>query len=78
MKKALVFEALGLELSAYAARLRNMIQRMNPGQLLHVIASDPHSEDFIESYCRYSGDQILESEAGCNGRRIFLTIEKQP
>lgn len=77
MKKALVFEALGLDLPAYAVRLRNMIQSMYPGQLLHVIASDPHSEEFISSYCDYTGDQLLESEAGCNGRRIFLTIKKQ-
>lgn len=78
MQHALELDAKGLTIPIYMSRLRKMLKRMYPGQLLKVIATDPNSIDMLSFYCLYSGNQLLESKSGQNEKRYVHTIKKQP
>ena len=68
-------DARGLNITTCIVQLRRMLQRMYPGQLLRVIATDPFSEQYVASYCADTGNQLLESKL--DGDRLFHTIKKQ-
>ncbi len=39
--------------------LRNKVREMQPGEVLHVIASDPSTERDFSNFCRFMGHEMM-------------------
>lgn len=57
----LVLDARGLACPLPVLRARKMLNRMEPGALLEVLATDPGSIKDFAAFCRHTGDVLVES-----------------
>lgn len=76
MQNAIELDTRGLHRPINILRIRKLLQKMYPGQLLRVIATDPESANDLTAYCAHTGDRLLESRL--DGNKIFHTIKKRP
>ena len=76
MARAIELDVKGLDESTYISRLKRMLRKLYPGQLLRVVTTDPYSTDYISSFCDKTGDILLDSEF--RGNKLLHTIKKQP
>lgn len=52
-------DAKGLNCPLPVLRAKLALNKMQPGQILHVEATDPHSVIDFEAYCARTGHQIM-------------------
>ena len=76
MQTAIELDTRGLDSPFPIIRIKRMLQKLYPGQLLRVIATDAASATELAMYCNQTGDKLLESQ--CDGRKFFYTIKKKP
>jgi len=55
-----VLDAKGLNCPLPILKTKLAIQRMEDGQILHVMATDPHSVVDFKAYCARSGHELIE------------------
>ena len=67
----LELDARGLNCPLPILRARQGIQKLNPGQVLHVIATDPGSVKDFEAFCKQTGNELMESGEE-EGKYTFL------
>ncbi len=62
----LVLDARGLNCPLPILRARQSIQKLNAGQVLHIVATDPGSVKDFEAFCKQTGNELLATnqEAG--------------
>jgi tRNA 2-thiouridine synthesizing protein A len=62
----LVLDARGLNCPLPILRARQSIQKLNSGQVLHIVATDPGSVKDFEAFCKQTGNELLATnqEAG--------------
>ncbi|MBI1732618.1 MAG: sulfurtransferase TusA family protein [Gammaproteobacteria bacterium] len=64
-------DAKGLNCPLPVLRAKVMLNRMHPGQILRVEATDPHATVDFQAYCARTGHEIL-SVVECGGTIEFL------
>ncbi len=65
MSQPEVLDARGLNCPMPLLKAKQVLNRLDPGQLLQVLATDPGSRRDFEVFARQSGHALLESaEAG--------------
>ena len=69
-------DARGLNCPMPVIRVRKMLQRMYPGQILQVRTTDPGSFKDMKSYCNQTGDELLESREV--EKEFHYIIRKKP
>ncbi len=75
METALEFDAQDLNGPFCIIKIRSMLKKMYPGQMLHVIATDIESLDDIYSYCNHTGDKLLLGQI--ENKKYYYTIKKK-
>ena len=55
----LELDARGLNCPLPILRARKSIQTLSPGQVLHIIATDPGSVKDFEAFCKQTGNELL-------------------
>jgi tRNA 2-thiouridine synthesizing protein A len=55
----LVLDARGLNCPLPILRARQSIQKLNAGQVLHIVATDPGSVKDFEAFCKQTGNELL-------------------
>ena len=65
-------DARGLNCPLPILKTRKLINGLDSGQVLEVIASDPGSVKDIESFCNQTGHQLLDS--GTNDGTVTFLI----
>jgi len=55
----LELDARGLNCPLPILRARQSIQTLSPGQVLHIIATDPGSVKDFEAFCKQTGNELL-------------------
>ena len=76
MNTAIELNTTGLEQTISFLRIKKMLQKLYPGQLLRVVATDPKSMNELTRYCDQTGDKLLESRL--EGKKFFYTIKRKP
>ena len=69
MNTAIELDTTGLDQTISFLRIKKMLQKLYPGQLLRVVATDTR-------YCDQTGDKLLESRL--EGKKFFYTIKRKP
>lgn len=60
-----MLDARGLNCPLPVLRARKVMQRLAPGAILHVLATDPGTVKDFRAFCEATGHQLLEqAEAG--------------
>lgn len=57
-------DARGLNCPLPILRTKKAIAELSTGQVLKVLATDPGSVKDIESYCKQTGNELVESQSG--------------
>jgi tRNA 2-thiouridine synthesizing protein A len=65
-------DARGLNCPLPILRTKKAIATLASGQVLKVIATDPGSVKDIESYCRQTGNELLESQSSANDFQFMI------
>jgi tRNA 2-thiouridine synthesizing protein A len=55
----LLLDARGLNCPLPILRARQSIQKLNSGQVLHIVATDPGSVKDFEAFCKQTGNELL-------------------
>jgi tRNA 2-thiouridine synthesizing protein A len=55
----LLLDARGLNCPLPILRARQSIQKLNAGQVLHIVATDPGSVKDFEAFCKQTGNELL-------------------
>jgi tRNA 2-thiouridine synthesizing protein A len=55
----LELDARGLNCPLPILRAKKSIQTLSPGQVLHIIATDPGSVKDFEAFCKQTGNELL-------------------
>jgi len=55
----LELDARGLNCPLPILRARKSIQTLSPGQVLHIVATDPGSVKDFEAFCKQTGNELL-------------------
>ena len=76
MKTAIEMDTRGIESPFLMIQIKRTLQRLYPGQILRIIATDPDSAKDLAIYCRQTGDKLLKSR--CEGRKFYYTVKKKP
>ena len=53
---------------------RNRVRAMAPGQVIHVIATDPAADRDFRDFCRFLGHELVETRK--EGERLEFWIRK--
>ena len=65
-------DAKGLSCPLPILRTKVAIAEMSPGEVLHVVATDPHSVVDFKAFCARSGHELLRLERGEDTFEFFL------
>lgn len=65
-------DASGLECPLPILKTKATLARMHPGQVLRVVATDPHAPLDFKVYCMRSGDELLNLDEGDTQIEIVL------
>ena len=76
MPNAIELDVSGLDQSTFILRMKRILRKLYPGQLLRVVATDPYSVDYVASFCEQKGHMLLDSHY--SGNKLFHMIQKQP
>jgi len=76
MQTAIELDTRGYESPFCMTKIKRKLQKLYPGQLLRIIATDASSAKDLAIYCNQTGNEFLESQ--CEGEKFFYTIKKKP
>ena len=76
MQADLQLDLSGLNCPLPILRAKKALADMPSGQLLAVIATDPGAPKDFEAFCRQTGNVLLQSETGDDGRFSLLIRRK--
>jgi tRNA 2-thiouridine synthesizing protein A len=65
-------DARGLNCPLPILRTKKAIADLSSGQVLKVIATDPGAVKDIESYCRQTGNELLESQSSASDFKFMI------
>jgi tRNA 2-thiouridine synthesizing protein A len=63
-------DARGLSCPMPILKAKKALNTMAPGQILHILATDPGAVRDFEYFCKHTGHQLLESTK-CEGEFSF-------
>lgn len=67
-------DVCGLNCPLPILRAKKALAKMDSGQVLHVIATDPGAVKDFESFSKQTGDELLESRE--DGGKLYFTLKK--
>jgi tRNA 2-thiouridine synthesizing protein A len=67
-----VLDLRGLQCPLPVLRARKAMQRLPPGALLRVLATDPGTVRDFRAFCQATGHELLESESEAGEFRFLL------
>ncbi len=59
-----IVDARGLNCPLPILRTKKVLSEMGPGELLEVVATDPHSVRDFEAFCKQTGHTLVSSKQG--------------
>ena len=59
-----VLDVKGLDCPQPILRTKLALARMQPGEVIHVLATDPHSTLDFKAYCARTGHELVHLESG--------------
>ena len=68
------FDASGLNWPLPILRAKKAINKLESGQVLRIIATDPGSVKDFEAFCKQTGNELLET--GQEGEKFTFLIKK--
>ena len=69
-----LLDARGLKCPLPVLRARKAMQRLAPGDVLRVLATDPGAVKDFQAFCEATGHELLESREGAD--EFFFRIRK--
>ena len=69
-QNAFELDTTGLNCPLPVLKLRKKLKQLYPGQEIKVIATDPGSVKDFASFCKQTGDELLDSQEK-NGKYIY-------
>lgn len=67
-------DAVGLVCPEPLMLVRNKVREMAPGEVLHVVATDPSTSRDFQNFCRFMGHELLEERR--SDERLEFWIRK--
>ena len=67
-------DVCGLNCPLPILRAKKALAKMDKGQVLHVIATDPGAIKDFESFSKQTGDELLESRE--EGGKLYFVLKK--
>lgn len=66
------FDTTGLNCPLPILRSRKVLARLNSGDVLYVICTDPDSVRDFDAFCQHSGNELLESSESGGKYHYFV------
>jgi tRNA 2-thiouridine synthesizing protein A len=67
-------DASGLNCPLPILRAKKTLSAMDPGQILHIIATDPGSVKDFDAFSKQTGNELMESKE--EGGKFYFLIKK--
>ena len=67
-------DALGLLCPEPLMLVRNRVRDLNPGEVLHIVASDPSTHRDFANFCRFMGHELVRADV--DGEVLHFWIRK--
>lgn len=67
-----VLDVKGLDCPQPILRTKLALARMHPGEVIHVLATDPHSTLDFKAYCARTGHELVHFESGDGLFQFFV------
>ena len=71
-------DARGLNCPLPVLKAKLALNRMKPGEVLHVEATDPHATIDFEAYCARTGHEIIHSETVSGVITFYIRRAENP
>ena len=71
-------DARGLNCPLPVLKAKVALNRMQPGEVLYVQATDPHASIDFQAYCARSGHELLEEQSGDEVLGFYIRRAKAP
>lgn len=71
-------DARGLNCPLPVLKAKLALNRMQPGEVLHVEATDPHATIDFEAYCARTGHEIIHSETVSGVIAFYIRRAENP
>ncbi len=71
----LQLDASGLSCPEPLMMVRNKVRGMDPGQVLHIVATDPTTDRDFNNFCHFLGHEMMAQEQ--SGTRFEYWIRKR-
>lgn len=71
-------DAKGLNCPLPVLKAKLALNKMNPGEILQVEATDPHSTIDFEAYCARTGHEIIHSHTGAGVIVFYIRRAENP
>lgn len=78
IKEDLMLDAKGLNCPLPILKTKVLLNKMQPGQILYVEATDPHSVIDFEAYCARTNHKLLNVEEGTNLIKFYIQRAENP
>jgi tRNA 2-thiouridine synthesizing protein A len=65
-------DAVGLICPEPLMLVRNQVRRMQSGQVLHVIATDPSTRRDLHDFCRFLGHEMVVEQAAAGRYQFWI------
>jgi tRNA 2-thiouridine synthesizing protein A len=69
-------DARGLNCPLPILRTKKMLNEMTSGELVEVVATDPHSVRDFEAFCKQTGNTLVERSERGSGEFVFVLRRK--
>jgi tRNA 2-thiouridine synthesizing protein A len=73
-----VLDAKGLNCPLPILKTKLALQRLEDGQILHVLATDPHSVVDFKAYCARTGHELLKLIETDGLMEFYIQCQKNP
>ena len=78
IKEDLMLDAKGLNCPLPILKTKVLLNKMQPGQILYVEATDPHSVIDFEAYCARTNHKLLYVEEETNLIKFYIQRAENP
>ncbi len=66
------FDALGASCATLTPRIRDAVQRLEPGQVLEIVTDDPTAGDGLTAWTRMTGNELIDMTVASDGSDHFF------
>lgn len=78
IKEDLTLDAKGLNCPLPILKTKVLLNKMQPGEILYVEATDPHSVIDFEAYCARTNHELLNIEQDASLFKFYIQCAENP